>query len=97
MVLLCCRHLRCSLRPILSMKTLPQHQPAPAAPAGPLPMPATGTETATLNIEGMTCASFSNFVEKALSRTPGVKSATVNLASERPPLSTCRAKWTAPA
>ena len=83
MVLLCCRHLRCSLRPILSMKTLPQHQPAPAAPAGPLPMPATGTETTTLNIEGMTCASCSNFVEKALSRTPGVKSATVNLASEK--------------
>ena len=31
----------------------------------------------------MTCASCSNFVEKALSRTPGVKSATVNLASEK--------------
>ena len=46
-------------------------------------MPATGTETATLNIEGMTCASCSNFVEKALNRTPGVKSATVNLASEK--------------
>ncbi|GAB3323491.1 heavy metal translocating P-type ATPase [Hymenobacter humi] len=31
----------------------------------------------------MTCASCSNFVEKALSRTPGVTSATVNLASEK--------------
>ncbi|MCI1189841.1 heavy metal translocating P-type ATPase [Hymenobacter sp. DH14] len=31
----------------------------------------------------MTCASCSNFVEKALSRTPGVKRATVNLASEK--------------
>jgi Cu+-exporting ATPase len=46
-------------------------------------MPDSGTETATLNIEGMTCASCSNFVEKALSRTPGVKSANVNLASEK--------------
>ncbi len=36
-----------------------------------------------LNIEGMTCASCSNFVEKALSRTPGVQRATVNLASEK--------------
>ena len=50
---------------------------------GPPPAPTAGTETATLNIEGMTCASCSNFVEKALSRTPGVKSATVNLASEK--------------
>ena len=31
----------------------------------------------------MTCASCSNFVERALSRTPGVTSATVNLASEK--------------
>ncbi len=31
----------------------------------------------------MTCASCSNFVEKALSRTPGVQRATVNLASEK--------------
>ncbi|TGD77439.1 copper-translocating P-type ATPase [Hymenobacter wooponensis] len=36
-----------------------------------------------LSIEGMTCASCSNFVEKALSRTPGVQRATVNLASEK--------------
>ena len=59
------------------------HHPAPAVPAGPPPVPALGTETATLNIEGMTCASCSNFVEKALSRTPGVQRATVNLASEK--------------
>ena len=65
------------------METTHHHHPAPAAPVGPPPAPATGTETATLNIEGMTCASCSNFVEKALSRTPGVKSATVNLASEK--------------
>ena len=65
------------------MEITQHHHPAPAAPVGPPPAPVAGTETATLNIEGMTCASCSNFVEKALSRTPGVKSATVNLASEK--------------
>ena len=65
------------------METIQHHHPAPATPVGSPPTPAAGTETATLNIEGMTCASCSNFVEKALSRTPGVKSATVNLASEK--------------
>ena len=65
------------------MEITQHHHPAPAAPVVPPPAPVTGTETATLNIEGMTCASCSNFVEKALSRTPGVKSATVNLASEK--------------
>ncbi|RSK24611.1 copper-translocating P-type ATPase [Hymenobacter metallilatus] len=61
---------------------MPHHHPTPAAPAQPA-APAGGTETVTLNIEGMTCASCSNFVEKALSRTPGVQRATVNLASEK--------------
>ena len=65
------------------MEITQHHHPAPAAPVGTPPAPVAGTETATLNIEGMTCASCSNFVEKALSRTPGVKSATVNLASEK--------------
>ncbi|MBC6605423.1 copper-translocating P-type ATPase [Hymenobacter sp. BT188] len=59
---------------------LPQ-VPTPGEPAN-LP-PSADTETATLNIEGMTCASCSNFVERALSRTPGVQRATVNLASEK--------------
>ena len=49
----------------------------------PAPAPAPGTETATLDIEGMTCASCSNFVERALSRTPGVQRAVVNLATEK--------------
>jgi Cu+-exporting ATPase len=40
-------------------------------------------ETATLAIEGMTCASCANFVERALKRTPGVQSAQVNLATEK--------------
>ena len=40
-------------------------------------------ETATLDIEGMTCASCASFVEKSLSRTPGVQSAIVNFATEQ--------------
>jgi P-type Cu+ transporter len=41
------------------------------------------TETATLDIEGMTCASCASFVEKSLSRAPGVQSALVNFATEK--------------
>ena len=37
----------------------------------------------TLGIEGMTCASCVARVERALARVPGVRSATVNLATER--------------
>jgi len=37
----------------------------------------------TLPIEGMTCASCATRVEKALSKVPGVSSASVNLATER--------------
>ena len=40
-------------------------------------------EQLTLPIEGMTCASCVTRVERALSRTPGVASASVNLASEK--------------
>lgn len=41
------------------------------------------TETTTLDIEGMTCASCVNHVEQALSKVPGVIEANVNLATER--------------
>jgi Cu+-exporting ATPase len=41
------------------------------------------TKTETLDIEGMTCASCAAFVEKSLSRTPGVQRAMVNYATEK--------------
>jgi Cu+-exporting ATPase len=41
------------------------------------------TKTETLDIEGMTCASCASFVEKSLSRTPGVQRAIVNFATEK--------------
>ena len=45
--------------------------------------PTKNTETVTLDIEGMTCASCAAAVEKSLSRTPGVQSALVNFATEK--------------
>ncbi|WP_317129137.1 heavy metal translocating P-type ATPase [Hymenobacter sp. UV11] len=59
----------------------PKHLPDTAVPTGS--PTSVVTESATLNIEGMTCASCANFVEKALVRTPGVERAMVNLASEK--------------
>ncbi|TGE21502.1 copper-translocating P-type ATPase [Hymenobacter aquaticus] len=44
---------------------------------------ASSPETTTLDIEGMTCASCASFVEKSLSRAPGVQSASVNFATEK--------------
>ena len=41
------------------------------------------TESCTLDISGMTCASCSARVEKALAKVPGVLDASVNLATER--------------
>ena len=40
-------------------------------------------QTATLDIEGMTCASCAAFVQKSLARTPGVQRALVNYATEK--------------
>jgi len=40
-------------------------------------------QTLELNIEGMTCASCVGRVERALSKVPGVKGVSVNLANER--------------
>jgi len=41
------------------------------------------TETATLDIEGMTCAACAAAVEKSLGRAPGVQRALVNFATEK--------------
>ena len=41
------------------------------------------TESCTLDISGMTCASCSARVEKALNKVPGVLDASVNLATEQ--------------
>ena len=43
----------------------------------------TTAQTFKLPIEGMTCASCVNRVEKALLKVPGVNSAEVNLATEK--------------
>ena len=44
---------------------------------------ASAEQRLTLDIEGMTCAACSTRLEKALTRTPGVNEAAVNLATER--------------
>ncbi len=44
---------------------------------------ATAEQRLTLDIEGMTCAACSTRLEKALTRTDGVREASVNLATER--------------
>ena len=53
-------------------------------PAPPMPVKAApeGPDTVELVISGMTCASCARRVERALSRTPGVAEANVNLATE---------------
>ncbi len=57
--------------------------PAPVAPAPAEPEMAPAERGVELNITGMTCASCVRRVERALSRTPGVTEASVNLATER--------------
>ncbi|MEO6743281.1 MAG: heavy metal translocating P-type ATPase [Caldimonas sp.] len=47
------------------------------------PIPSAANRETTLRIEGMTCASCSSRVEKALLKVPGVIAASVNLATER--------------
>ena len=41
------------------------------------------TETLDFDVKGMTCASCVAHVEKALTQTPGVTAARINLATER--------------
>ncbi|HEX5498374.1 MAG TPA: cation transporter, partial [Thermomicrobiales bacterium] len=68
---------------------LPESQPEPTAAPAPAAMPepdrptADGVAEAMLPIEGMTCASCVGRVERALAKTPGVRAASVNLATEK--------------
>ena len=57
--------------------------PAPVSPAPAAAEVAPTERGVELNITGMTCASCVRRVERALSRTPGVSEANVNLATER--------------
>ncbi|MEX3527356.1 MAG: heavy metal translocating P-type ATPase [Burkholderia sp.] len=54
-----------------------------AEPAAAEAAPAPASASIELDIAGMTCASCSNRVEKALAQVPGVSRASVNLATER--------------
>ncbi|WP_414448849.1 heavy metal translocating P-type ATPase [Burkholderia sp. 22PA0099] len=79
----------------------PKPEPAPVAVTFvPMPKPrpkkvanvapeaeAPSTKTIELDIGGMTCASCSSRVEKALAQVPGVSRASVNLATERASIS----------
>ena len=57
--------------------------PTPQDSSTELPVPFTGTASATLPIEGMSCVGCASRVEKALSVLNGVTEASVNFASER--------------
>src|SRR4029079_49266 len=52
------------------------------APSAPILTPAPEGDT-TFPVEGMTCASCVRRIEKSLAKTPGVREATVNLATEQ--------------
>ncbi|AYA38863.1 heavy metal translocating P-type ATPase [Hymenobacter oligotrophus] len=60
-----------------------RHRPSPAPVAAVAAVASQPTRTETLDIEGMTCASCVNVVERALNRAPGVQRAVVNLATEK--------------
>ncbi len=70
---------------------MPTPMPPPTAPATPAAptLPASGGDPRrlpielVLPIEGMTCASCVNRIERFLKKTPGVEEASVNLATER--------------
>lgn len=62
--------------------TLDAKNPQPERPAAPTP-PQSAPERVVLGIEGMHCASCVSRVEEALTKTPGVASAAVNLATNQ--------------
>lgn len=55
----------------------------PAEESGPIDPPSRITQTSTLDITGMTCASCVRRVEKALAAVPGVLETSVNFATEK--------------
>ncbi len=60
--------------------------PTMETPAEPKPQPVAGsgrTETVTIGVGGMSCASCALTIEQTLSRLPGVRLATVNFAAEQ--------------
>ncbi|WP_186185322.1 heavy-metal-associated domain-containing protein, partial [Burkholderia gladioli] len=64
------------------------HHAEPAAiEQAPAPTAASAAAPIELDIAGMTCASCSSRVEKALAQVPGVSRASVNLATERASIS----------
>ncbi|KAF1050507.1 MAG: Copper-exporting P-type ATPase [Burkholderia gladioli] len=65
---------------------MPKPRPKPGASVAPA-AEAPSTKTIELDIGGMTCASCSSRVEKALAQVPGVSRASVNLATERASIS----------
>ena len=66
------------MRPVALPKS-----PVTESDATSVTAPNAGTATATLSVQGMTCAACSGRVERALGKVPGVVEATVNLATER--------------
>src|SRR5579859_523912 len=62
------------------MAELLDHRQAEPSPQAPAPQ---SSKTATLSLEGMTCASCAVRIEKGLKKVPGVAEASVNLATER--------------
>lgn len=63
------------------MTNKPEHQHGNAAPS-PHAMDKKSVERADLPIEGMTCASCANTIERRLAKQPGVSSANVNFATK---------------
>ncbi|GAC1343646.1 MAG: heavy metal translocating P-type ATPase [Ktedonobacteraceae bacterium] len=65
---------------VVGYKATPLVVPAPARPMQPEPAQ---EAYATLDLEGMTCASCAMRIEKGLKKVPGVRDASVNLATEQ--------------
>jgi Cu+-exporting ATPase len=71
-------------KPLVTLGNWDGHAaPAPAKQAPPSPKAEAGLDRVSLAIEGMHCASCVGRVEEALTKTPGVASAAVNLATNQ--------------